>query len=392
MIADVPVMLTIVMAGEIVEQVTLLQEEMVGQSGETGTVGIGPLIGRIGESGDTTWSASSPSASAASTWSSWRTWWTNGGWDGQDWSGWEAWSGGARERSVPNTHSSGAGEELARGFYRLGRWVDRARTPEEQRFHDGGQGQQRQSRRQERVRQWKAGAFVPAWKRDMENTAARMHGQSDIDREALRRLLNAEEPRTMSTIREGDDDGGGAPTSGAMPGLTHENRDEISEDRTSCSLSSVGPDDMAAELGLEGVVPEPGVVPPHEPRSEVSPGDASELPVPRPDRGEPWQPDGEPCVLPVQPRDRDDPVYLTAMLLWRLLVVPGSLGMVLTVNPVQPNLVVMTLRYLHNLVTAATLLSVMGNLLCELHGGPGNNGMIGRPGNTSMAMKGTMST
>ena len=53
-------------------------------------------------------------------------------------------------------------EESARGFYRLGRWVDRARTPEEQRFHDGGQGQQRQSRRQERVRQWKAGTFVPA--------------------------------------------------------------------------------------------------------------------------------------------------------------------------------------------------------------------------------------
>ena len=209
---------------------------------------------------------------------------------------------------MPNTHSSGAGEELARGFYRLGRWVDRARTPEEQRFHDGGQGQQRQSRRQERVRQWKAGTFVPAWKRDMENTAARMHGQSDIDREALRRLLNAGEPRTMSTIREGDDDGGVAPTSGAMPGLTHENRDEISEDRTSCSLSSVGPDDTAAGLGLEGVVPEPGVDPPHEPRSELSPGDASELPVPRPDRGEPWQPDGEPCVLPVQPRDRDDPV------------------------------------------------------------------------------------
>ena len=257
---------------------------------------------------DTTWSASSPSASAASTWSSWRTWWTNGGWDGQDWSGWETWSGGARERSVPDTHSSGAGEERAKGFYRLGRWVDRARTPEEQRFHDGGQGQQRQSRRQERVRQWKAGTFVPAWKRDMENTTARMHGQSDIDREALRRLLNAGEPRTMSTIREGDDDGGGAPTSGAMPGLAHENRDEISEDRTSCSLSSVGPDDIAAELELEGVVPEPGVVPSHEPRSEVSPGDASELPVPRPDRGEPWQPDGEPCVLPVQPRDRDDPV------------------------------------------------------------------------------------
>ena len=65
---------------------------------------------------------------------------------------------------------------------------------------------------------------------------------------------------------------------------------------------------------------------------------------------------------------------------------PGNLEMV------QPNLVVTTRWYLHNLVTALTPFSVMGNLLYELRGGPGNNGMIGTTGNTSMAMKGTTST
>ena len=44
-------MLTIVVAGEIVEKATLLPEEMVGRSGETGTMGTGPLTGRIGGNG-----------------------------------------------------------------------------------------------------------------------------------------------------------------------------------------------------------------------------------------------------------------------------------------------------------------------------------------------------
>ena len=113
----------------------------------------------------------------------------------------------------------------SRGFYRLGRWIDRARTPEEQRFHDGGQGQQRQSRRQERMRQWKAGTFVPAWKRDMENAAARMHGQTTVDRADLRRLLNAGEPRP-----EGGTAAGGLDS---IPEVVRDAPDDVSEDHTS---------------------------------------------------------------------------------------------------------------------------------------------------------------
>ena len=54
------------------------------------------------------------------------------------------------------------------GFYRHGQWVGRQRTDDEQRFHTGGQGIRRQTRRQLRLEQWMKGEFVPTWQKVKE--------------------------------------------------------------------------------------------------------------------------------------------------------------------------------------------------------------------------------
>eukprot|EP00439_Symbiodinium_sp_Y106_P071138 s658_g12.t1 len=119
------------------------------------------------------------------------------------------------------------------------------------------------------MRQWKAGTFVPAWKRDMENAAARMHG---------------------GTAAGGLD---------SIPEVVRDAPDDVSEDHTSCSLSSIGVDDQddpGCGLAERG---------PPEDRDREG-GAVAGLPedrehgVPRRELGDPARRDGEPPALPAQ--------------------------------------------------------------------------------------------
>ena len=149
------------------------------------------------------------------------------GW--QSWSNWGEWSW-EPDPAERRGEVSGSARDVhrPRGFYRHGVLVDRQRNDEEQRFHTGGQGQQRQGRRQERMRQWREGTFVPAWRRDMEATGARLEAhvaRGDLGRGDFAAVRDAE-ARADEALRRA---AGPATTVAA---------DAVSEDHTSCSLST----------------------------------------------------------------------------------------------------------------------------------------------------------
>ena len=64
--------------------------------------------------------------------------------------------------SAPGTTNSSSSSHSV-GFWKDGVWHARPRTMAEQKSHNGGQGAQRTLRRQQRVEQWKAGLWKPAW-------------------------------------------------------------------------------------------------------------------------------------------------------------------------------------------------------------------------------------
>ena len=91
------------------------------------------------------------------------------------------WGGDDTQNDNPTPSSSATREnQVRKGFYRHGEWVDRERTQEELRRHAGGQGTTRQARRLARVQEYARGEWVPAWLRDYRR------GKEERDRERHR--------------------------------------------------------------------------------------------------------------------------------------------------------------------------------------------------------------
>ena len=216
------------------------------------------------------WSTSEPwsSWSTWSTfepWSSWSTWSSreSGGWG--DWgdASWDQWSsswtasgsvaqhappareqrGGRPDRADQPDREENPGRVRAAGFYRHGQWVGRQRTDEEQRFHDGGQGSVRQGKRRERAEQWARGEFVPAWRRAMQTTPGASSSSQPNWAELLNKHhepLQTPSPSTWDAPPPAADEQDWKPPSGMREPMENPAREEIEEDHTSCSLSSVG--------------------------------------------------------------------------------------------------------------------------------------------------------
>ena len=64
---------------------------------------------------------------------------------------------------VDSASSSSEGPNSLVGFWRHGQWVGRPRTPAELRSHRGGGGEQRAQRKQQRMNDYLAGRWKPAW-------------------------------------------------------------------------------------------------------------------------------------------------------------------------------------------------------------------------------------
>ena len=136
--------------------------------------------------------------------------------------------------------------------------MGRPRTDEEQRFHDGGQGTKRQEKRRERARLWARGEFVPAWKKAMSTSGASSSTQVDWAGMLNRHLDPMPVPST--------------PEWGVPPPQVEEvewpqgpgerppaEQEDVEEDHTSCSLSSVGDFDVedGEDEAVAGEDPQP---------------------------------------------------------------------------------------------------------------------------------------